>query len=105
MSQIVRLFLEIKGITFDDKMTKLALKEWVTQMGDRPISQYKRIHAQEFVNSFAARGKASGTAQRRIGSLKAAMRNVAAMHELDIKPLFEGVDLEVITEKRYQLTP
>ena len=96
MSQIVHLFLEIKGIAFDDKMTKLALKEWVTEMGDRPLSQYKRIHAQEFVNSFAARGKSSGTAKRRIGALKAAMRKVAVMHELDIKPLFDGVELEGI---------
>jgi integrase len=104
MSQIVHLFLEIKGIAFDDKMTKLALKEWVTEMGDRPLSQYKRIHAQEFVNSFAARGKSSGTAKRRIGALKAAMRKVAVMHELDIKPLFDGVELEVVTQQRYQLT-
>ena len=105
MSQIVHLFLEIKGVTFDDKMAKLALKEWVTEMGDRPLSQYKRIHAQEFVNSFAARGKSSGTAKRRIGALKAAMRKVAVMHELDIKPLFDGIELEVISEQRYQLTP
>lgn len=104
MSQIVHLFLEIKGIAFDDKMTKLALQEWVTEMGDRPLSQYKRIHAQEFVNSFAARGKSSGTAKRRLGALKAAMRKVAVMHELDIKPLFDGVELEVVTQQRYQLT-
>ena len=104
MSQIVHLFLEIKGIAFDDKMTKLALQEWVTEMGDRPLSQYKRIHAQEFVNSFAARGKSSGTAKRRLGALKAAMRKVAIMHELDIKPLFDGVELEVVTQQRYQLT-
>ncbi|MDA0894655.1 MAG: hypothetical protein O3A68_07020, partial [Proteobacteria bacterium] len=95
MTQIVSLFLEIKGSMFDDKMTKLALNEWVTEMGDRPLSQYKRIHAQEFVNSFAARGKSSGTAKRRLGALKAAMRKVAVMHELDIKPLFDGVELEV----------
>lgn len=104
MSQIVSLFLEIKGPMFDDKMTKLALNEWVTEMGDRPLSQYKRIHAQEFVNSFAARGKSSGTAKRRLGALKAAMRKVAVMHELDIKPLFDGVELEVVTQQRYQLT-
>ena len=73
-------------------------------MGDRPLSQYKRIHAQEFVNSFAARGKSSGTAKRRLGALKAAMRKVAVMHELDIKPLFDGVELEVVTQQRYQLT-
>ena len=71
---------------------------------DRPLSQYKRIHAQEFVNSFAARGKSSGTAKRRLGALKAAMRKVAVMHELDIKPLFDGVELEVVTQQRYQLT-
>ena len=104
MTQIVSLFLEIKGPMFDDKMTKLALNEWVTEMGDRPLSQYKRIHAQEFVNSFAARGKSSGTAKRRLGALKAAMRKVAVMHELDIKPLFDGVELEVVTQQRYQLT-
>lgn len=33
------------------------------------------------------------------------MRKVSVMHELEIKPLFDGIELEVITELRYQLTP
>ena len=41
----------------------------------------------------------------RIGAFKAAMRKVSVIHESDIKPLFDGIELEFITEQRYQLTP
>ena len=105
LSVVVRLYEELKGDEFDTKQVRAALNDWNKEMGDKPLSAYKRLHAQRFVDSYVARGLSTGTAARRVGALVAAINKVNAMHELDLKNVFKGIELKVVQKQRHQITP
>ena len=105
LSVVVRLYEEIKGEEFNPKQVRAALRDWIKEMGDKPLSAYKRLHAQRFVDSYVARGLSTGTAARRVGALVAAINKVNAMHELDLKNVFAGTELTVVQKQRHQITP
>ena len=105
MTTIVRLYEELKGDDYNPKQIQLALRDWISEMGDKPINTYRRVDAQRFANSYLLAGKASGTASRRIGTLSAAITKVSLMYEMDVKNVFKGIELNVSHKQRHQMTP